>query len=143
MCPPEGLCGVEPERGPIVFTYALLVQETILGVSISEAVIRLFEILKMFYPPEGLCGAEPERGSIVFTLHFISHMERKGRSRLGDMGWSDSFRVKMIFPGVSGSTLFQAFSIKLSRTELNFKTCFPNVFRSHEQQSRSRMKISH
>ena len=46
-------------------------REEVLGVSISGAVIRLFEILKMFYPPEGLCGAEPERGPIVFTLHFI------------------------------------------------------------------------
>ena len=34
-------------------------------------IIRLFEILKMFYPPEGLCGAEPEGGPIVFTLDFI------------------------------------------------------------------------
>ena len=42
-----------------------------IGFFVSEAVIRLFEILKMFYPPEGLCGAEPERGPIVFTLHFI------------------------------------------------------------------------
>ena len=59
MCPPEGLCGVEPERGPIVFTYALLVKETILGVSILEAVIRLFEILKMVHPSKGHCEAEP------------------------------------------------------------------------------------
>ena len=42
-----------------------------MGVSISEAVIRLFEILKLFYTPEGLCWAELERGPIVFTLHFI------------------------------------------------------------------------
>ena len=41
------------------------------GPLFSEAVIRLFENLKMLYPPEGLCGAEPERGPIVFTLHFI------------------------------------------------------------------------
>ena len=42
--PPEGLCKAEPEGGPIIFTYVLLlVQETILEVSIYR---RLFPFLK-------------------------------------------------------------------------------------------------
>ena len=49
----------------------LLKKERVRGVSISEAVIRLFETPPMFYPPEGLCGAEPEDGLIDFTFHFI------------------------------------------------------------------------
>ena len=35
------------------------VWERVFGPLFSEAVIRLFEILKMFYPPKGLCEAEP------------------------------------------------------------------------------------
>ena len=38
-------------------------------VSNFAMVIRLFEILKMFYPPEGLCGAEP-KGVQLFLLRF-------------------------------------------------------------------------
>ena len=45
----------------------LLVYEEVLGVSVSVAVIRLFEILKMFYPPKELCKADTEGGPIVFT----------------------------------------------------------------------------
>ena len=47
--PPEGLCGAEPERGPIVFTLHFLVYEEDLGVSNFAGVRGLFEILKMFY----------------------------------------------------------------------------------------------
>ena len=83
--PRERLCGAEPERCPIVFTYALSPRGNLRSrarkgsnmlygignVSISKAVLRLFEILKMFYPPEGFCVAEPERGPIVFTYALL------------------------------------------------------------------------
>ena len=69
--PPNGRLPAESSRGPIVFTYVLLGKETYIGLFVSDAVNRLFEILKMFYSPEELCGAEPEGGPIVFTFHFI------------------------------------------------------------------------
>ena len=69
--PPEGLCGAEPEGGPIVFILDFIRVGKGTGGLNFELVIRLFETSKMFYPPEGLCRAEPERGPIVFTLHFI------------------------------------------------------------------------
>ena len=65
--PPEGLCGVEPEGGPIVFSFHFIgVGKGTEGLNF-ELVSRLFETSKMFYPPQGLCRAEPEGGPIVFT----------------------------------------------------------------------------
>ena len=70
--PSEGLCGAEPERGPIVFTLHFIgVGRGTGGFKFTGGFFCPFEILKMFYPPEGLCRAEPERGPIVFTLDFI------------------------------------------------------------------------
>ena len=68
--PPEGLCGAEPEGGPIVFSFHFIGVGKGTGLNF-ELVIRLFETSKMFYPPEGLCRAEPEGGPIVFTFDFI------------------------------------------------------------------------
>ena len=69
--PPEGLCGAEPEGGPIVFTFNFIGVGKGTGVSQSEYSIGLFETSKMFYLPEGLCGAEPEGGPIVFTYALL------------------------------------------------------------------------
>ena len=41
------------------------------GPFVSGAVIRLFEILKMFYPPKGLCEAEPEWGPFENSFHLL------------------------------------------------------------------------
>ena len=64
---PEGHCGAEPERGPIVFTLHFIGVGRGTGGFKFSGGERPFFFLKMFYPPEGLCSAEPERGPIVFT----------------------------------------------------------------------------
>ena len=48
----------------------------IIGPFVSDAVISLFEILKMFFPPKGLCKAGTEGGPIVFTYVLICVRKR-------------------------------------------------------------------
>ena len=69
--PPEGLCGAEPERGPIVFSLHFIGVGRGTQDSKSYWVYRIFFFAKKFYPPKGVCFADSQRGPIVFTLHFI------------------------------------------------------------------------
>ena len=55
-------------RGPIVFTYTLFVLGEVYCRFASNAVIRRFEILKMFYAPKGLCEAEPNGVHLILSI---------------------------------------------------------------------------
>ena len=59
-------------KGPIVFTYTLFGLGNVYATFVSDAVIRLFEILKMFYPPTN-------KSPIVFTYTLFG---------LGKVYWS-------------------------------------------------------
>ena len=58
------------------------------GPFVSGAVIRLFEILKMFYPPKGLCKAEPN--GIHLTV-FPFYCVRKGFLHFQNFHFTSAF----------------------------------------------------
>ena len=65
--PPKGLCVAESNGVHMTVFPFYCVWETVFGPFVSWAVIRLFQILKMFYLPKGSLPADSSRGSIVFT----------------------------------------------------------------------------
>ena len=68
--PPEGLCGAEPERGPIVFTLHFIGAGRGTGGFNLQAAFCLFEKLKMFYQQEGGCGSSSQ-GVHLFLLYIL------------------------------------------------------------------------
>ena len=66
--PPEGLCGAEPEGGPIVFTLDFIGVGKGTGGFKPPNIGGLFENLKMFYPLEGLCAEQSPKVVQLFLL---------------------------------------------------------------------------
>ena len=62
----------------------IVVYGRVVQLIVSEPVIRLFEILKMFYPPKGVCESRTRRGPLtVFPFYYVF---QKGY-------WASSFLV--------------------------------------------------
>ena len=56
---PKGLCKTKPNGVHLTVFPFYCVPETVLGIFVSVAEIRVFEISKMFYPPKGAAKQNP------------------------------------------------------------------------------------
>ena len=73
--PPEGLCGAEPERGPIVFTLDFIGVDYHTGIFKITSFRWLFWNLENVLSPGGTLQSRARKGSNCFYLCFIPRRE--------------------------------------------------------------------